>query len=169
MLWGLRAGAQEGPGTVPGSRRPGDEIGRTRVHGQAQPDRTDRGPGSGATEDVRAAPTEVRPDQPSEQTCTSSINSVQRLSETALATDTCDMGAPVEGEVEALLSDATAALRDGSNRLDVLDDAVSSILATLRALSTVLDRLEGEVAQLRGEVAATRKIAKQAKKRAGKA
>ena len=79
------------------------------------------------------------------------------------------MGAPVEGEVEALLSDATAALRDGTNRLDVLDDAVTSILATLRALSTVLDRLEGEVAQLRGEVAATRKIAKQAKKRAGKA
>jgi hypothetical protein len=98
----------------------------------------------------------------------SSANCTLRLSEAALGTDTSDMGAPFEGEIETLLSEATAALREGSHRLDVLDDAVTSILATLRTLSTVLDRMEGEVAQLRGEVASTRKIAKQAKKRAGK-
>jgi chromosome segregation ATPase len=78
------------------------------------------------------------------------------------------MAPPAEGEVEALLSEATAALRDGSRRLDVLDEAVTSILATMKALSTVLDRLEGEVAQLRNDLESTRKIAKQAKKRAGK-
>lgn len=98
----------------------------------------------------------------------SSANSSRRLSEPALATDNCDMGPTADGEVAALLSEATAALRDGSYRLDVLDDAVTSILGTLRALSTVLDRLEGEVVQLRSDVASTRKIAKQAKKRAHK-
>lgn len=72
------------------------------------------------------------------------------------------------GEVEALISKATAALLDGSSRLDVLDDAVASILVALRVLSTVVDRLEGEVAQLRSDVASTRKIAKQAKKKVGK-
>jgi outer membrane murein-binding lipoprotein Lpp len=78
------------------------------------------------------------------------------------------MGLPGEGEAESLLSDATAALRDGSNRLDVLDDAVTSILATLRALSAILERLDADVAQLRSDVASTRKIAKQARKRATK-
>jgi hypothetical protein len=78
------------------------------------------------------------------------------------------MAPPSDGEVETLFSEATAALRDGSRRLDVLDEAVTSILATLKALSTVLDRVEGEVTQLRSDLASTRKIAKQAKKRAGK-
>jgi dsRNA-specific ribonuclease len=78
------------------------------------------------------------------------------------------MDTPVGGEVDALISRATALLLDGSNRLDVLDDAVTSIFVALRVLSTVLDRQEGEMARLRSDLASTRKIAKQAKKKAGK-
>jgi len=74
------------------------------------------------------------------------------------------MGTPVGGEFEALLAEVTATLRDGSIRLDVLDEAVQSILTTMRALSEVVDRMEAEMAELRREVASTRKIAKQAKK-----
>ena len=67
-----------------------------------------------------------------------------------------------------MLMMATAALRDGSNRLDVLDDAVTSILVSLRELSAGLDRLEGEMEHLRGDLATTRRLAKQAKKKADK-
>ena len=74
------------------------------------------------------------------------------------------MSTPVGGEFEALLTEVTATLRDGSIRLDVLDEAVQSILTTMRALSEVVDRMEAEMAELRREVASTRKIAKQAKK-----
>ena len=74
------------------------------------------------------------------------------------------MSAPGGGEFEAFLAEVTGALRDGSTRLDVLDEAVQSILATLRAFSEVVDHMEGEIAQLRKEVASTRKIAKRAKK-----
>lgn len=74
------------------------------------------------------------------------------------------MSAPEGGEFEAFLAEVTAALRDGSTRLDVLDEAVRSILATLRTFSEVVDHMEGEIAQLRKEVASTRKIAKRAKK-----
>ena len=96
------------------------------------------------------------------------LNGAWQLSEAASTTENYRMAMPTTPEIEALISEATAPVPDGSSRLDVLDDAVTAALVALRVLSTVVDRQEGEIAELRSELASTRKIAKQAKKRAGR-
>jgi hypothetical protein len=78
------------------------------------------------------------------------------------------MAMPTTPEIEALISEATAPVPDGASRLDVLDDAVTAALVALRVLSTVIDRQEDEIAELRSELVSTRKLAKQAKKKARK-
>jgi hypothetical protein len=77
------------------------------------------------------------------------------------------MGKPPTREEDPLISGPIGQVPEGQIPVDVLTETVAAVLETLRELLAIVDRLEGEVSDLRRDLASTRKIAKKAKKKAG--